>query len=168
MGQRLVGWMTCLSEMSSCQPVYRHRSVMCIGSRYRYGGEIFLVTMVSCFVRAFGSIFARSHSYPPTHHHLLSTSHVNVKFDHPCALYCKVCHRHGRPVFINKPGIVEPSARQLRAKSSDCLQFWSNTDTFRTFGFASPTDRSSGSCAHRATHADLETGSYLPLSRGNV
>lgn len=89
--------------------------------------------------------------------HVLLTSYV--KFGHPCGLYCKVSHRQGRPAFNRKPGIVEPSARQLRARSSTCLQSWSNRDTFRTFGFACPANRSSGlSCAHRATQADLETG----------
>lgn len=93
----------------------------------------------------------------PVSTYVLLTSYV--KFEHPCGLYCKVCHRQGRPAFNKKPGIVEPSARQLKAQILDCLQSWSNRDTFRTFDFASPANRSSVcSCAHRATRADLETG----------
>lgn len=94
--------------------------------------------------------------------YVLLTSYV--KFGHPCGLYCKVSHRQGRPVFNKKPGIVEPSARQLRARSSTCLQSWSNSDTFRTFDFACPANRSSGLHAPIEPHRRiLKRGSYLRL-----
>lgn len=74
------------------------------------------ITLLQCFCCACAgrSIFP-DHLHSVSTHALL-TSHV--KFEHPCGSNCKVCHRPGRPVFNEKPGLVEPSARQLSARSS--------------------------------------------------
>lgn len=122
----------------------------CVCASCCRGPFLFTVPMdvVPCCVLVDRSLFFAPSHLVPTAHHLLSTSHV--KFWHPCGpciarsatVYCP-----GRPVFNKKPGIVEPGARQLREPSTR-LQSWSNHDTFRTFGFASPDGRpSSPSCA---------------------
>lgn len=88
-------------------------------------------------VRAGGSISLDR----PVPTHALLTSYV--KFEHPCGLYCKACHRPGRPLVRQQTWYCGAQRPAAEGGILDRLQSWSNRDTFRTFDFACPANGSS-------------------------